>query len=121
MLSEDTGFQRDYGRDPYAGYESSAALYFSVAAADARFHPKELVVGVERGGRYKAYPFSELAEAPMPLRDSLGGQAITIHFDKAHRTATVRDAGGAEIFSLVAYWFAWYAFHPRTEVYQASR
>ncbi len=121
VLSEDTGFRRDYGRDPYAGYESSAALYFDVAATSQRYHPKELVVGVESGGRYKAYPFSELAKAPVPLRDTVGGEVIEVRFDRTHRTAMVRDAEGSERFSLVTYWFAWYAFHPETEVYQPSR
>lgn len=119
VLSEDTGFRRDYGRDPYAGYASSAALYFDVSATNKRYHPKELVVGVESGGRYKAYPFSELEKAPIPVRDSVGGQAIEVRFDRTHRTAIVRDAEGAERFSLITYWFAWYAFHPETEVYQS--
>jgi hypothetical protein len=119
VLSEDTGHARDYRRDPYAGYERSAALYFQVAATDGRYHPKEMVLGVESGGRYKAYAFCELEKAPVPLRDTLGGDALEIRFDRAHRTAVVRDAKGAERFGLLTYWFAWYAFHPDTEVFRA--
>lgn len=60
VLSEDTGFNRNYESDPYPGYESSSDIYFAVSEKDDRFHPKETVIGLEVNGKFKAYPFSEL-------------------------------------------------------------
>lgn len=119
LLSGDTGFARDYGRDPYAGYEQTAEPMFDVQHRDGRFPAKEWVLGVSIGEVHKAYPFSLLAKAigsQGVLRDQVGGQALTIHFDASHRSARVTDASSAELPSLMAYWFAWVAFHPGTEV-----
>jgi hypothetical protein len=119
VLSPDTGHARDYSRDPYAGYAQSEELMFPVRFASRRFHPKEQVIGVELNGRAKAYPFSELARAASPLVDRIGGRRLGILFDAAHRTARAVDAEGDELPGVIAYWFAWYAFRPDTEVFTA--
>ena len=71
VLSLDTGYRRDYTRDPYHGYENSAELLFPVLANDERLHPKEPVIGLEVDGRFKAYPFSELARTDGEIEDTL--------------------------------------------------
>jgi hypothetical protein len=120
VLSPATGFPRDYGRDPYAGYARSEEIMFPVRFASQRFHPKEQVVGVELGGRHQAYPFSELRRRGGAVADTVGGSPIRVEFDAEHRSARVLDARGQELPSVIAYWFAWYAFHPRTEVFTAQ-
>jgi len=55
VLSEETGFNRDYSRDPYAGYSTSARIMFPTANTSDRFPPKEPVLGVELNGARKAY------------------------------------------------------------------
>ena len=61
VLSDDTGFSRDYSRNPYDGYEKSRATYFAVNnKAPETYHPKEEVLGIEVNGEFKAYPFVEL-------------------------------------------------------------
>ncbi len=61
VLSFNTGFQRDYNKNPYKDYETSKKLYFPVShVAPEIFHPKEKVLGLNVGGHYKAYPFIEL-------------------------------------------------------------
>lgn len=120
VLTTDTGYNRDYQRDPYAHYYESRELMFEVPLTDARYHPKEQVVGIEIGGRAKAYPFSELSRAETPVTDTVGGQVIRVLFDAASRTATIQDEAGEELPSVVGFWFAWYAFHPGTEVFTAG-
>jgi hypothetical protein len=61
VLSEQTGFKRDYNRDPYEGYDTTPRLIFNVDKLSNQFHPKEKIVGIELEGVTKAYPFSELA------------------------------------------------------------
>lgn len=117
VLTPQTGHERDYRRDPYAGYGRSAELMFPVRFQDARLHPKEQVIGVSVGNLHKAYPFSHLSRVPTPLEDRLGTQQLRIEFDPAHRTGRVFDADGRVMPSVIAFWFAWYAFHPDTALF----
>lgn len=122
VLSTDTGFARDYARDPYAGYDRIQQLMFDVQHRDDRLPLKEWVFGLRIGGSAKAYPFSVLeraADRTGDLIDRVGGQRVHIHFDRAHRNAEAFDAQGRPIASITAFWFAWVAFHPRTEVLRA--
>ncbi len=124
VLSTDTGFARDYSRDPYHGYESTPRVLFPVAAKNDRFPAKEMVLGVELNGARKAYAFSELAKAlggrPRgTIDDQLGGRAVAIRFDGEHRSAQAFDSAGRELPAIVGYWFAWSAFFPATEIFVA--
>jgi len=121
VLSTDTGYRRDYARSPYGGYETERGLYFPVSAKSGRYHPKERVLGVEIGGVYKAYPFAELSKTDGDLRDRVGGEDIVIRFDWANDSASAFDAKGQQRAAMTGFWFAWYAFHPQTEVFQADR
>jgi len=120
VLSEDTGFVRHYSRDPYVGYDANPVILFPVANSSSRFDTKEVVLGLELDGRYKAYPFSELAKTEGEIVDKLGGREVRIVYDPKHRTAHVRDMAGKELPSLMTYWFAWYAFYPQGEVFYAK-
>ncbi|NMM25874.1 MAG: DUF3179 domain-containing protein [Glaciimonas sp.] len=121
MLSTDTGFTRGYTRDPYAGYTQDQTIMFPVAGRSLRYHPKELVIGLDASGKFKAYPFVELAKIKDgKMTDTLGGKALTVRFDPEHRTGAAFDAQGKEIPTVIAFWFAWYAFHRDTEVFQAK-
>jgi len=117
VLSRDTGYRRDYSRSPYGSYASDADLYFPVNARSARYHPKERVLGIEIGARFKAYPFAELARVESPWKDSFAGQDLVVMFDAETRSGEIRDASGKPLPSINAFWFAWYAFHPETEVF----
>ncbi len=121
VLSTDTGFARDYTRDPYTGYTQDQTIMFHVSGRSTRYHPKEPVIGIEVGGKFKAYPFVELAKTKGgKMTDTLGGKTLTVRFDSEHRTGAVFDAQGKEIPTVTAFWFAWYAFHRDTEVFQAK-
>ncbi len=118
VLSFDTGYARNYRNSPYAGYENSEALYFPVSHQDKRYHPKEITLGIAVNGVFKAYPFSELSKASSPLRDTVNGIPMVIHFDMETLSGRVEDMNGKPYPVLSAYWFAWFAFHPETEVFE---
>lgn len=120
VLSMDTGYNRDYSRSPYAGYEDSNQVWFPVANRDGRYHAKELVIGLELDGHVKAYPFAELSRHDTPFRDEVAGRHLTVHFDTRNRTGRVLDETGDEIPTVIAFWFAWTAFHPESDVFEAS-
>ena len=64
VLSRDTGYDRRYGQNPYAGYDSQSGPIgpFFNAQVDRRFPAMERVVGLDIGEGWAA-PFSELSEA----------------------------------------------------------
>lgn len=120
VLSTETGYQRDYSRSPYLGYESSRKLWFPVPAQDDRYHPKEQVLGVEVDGSFKAYPFVELEKSAGDVHDTLSGREIIVTYDRRNRAATAAFVDGDRLPAVTAFWFAWYAFHPDTGVYRAQ-
>lgn len=119
VLSPNTGRFRPYLRDPYAGYESSPEILFSVAFRAQGLHPKERVVGIRVGDVARAFPFVELAKTDGVVHDRIGDRSFTVRFDRKTSTALVTDEAGKPWPAIVAYWFAWYAFHPQTSRYEA--
>ncbi len=119
VLSQATGYRRDYQRNPYASYAFREQLYFPVSATDNRLTTKSWVIGLSVNGRHKAYPFDNLRQFNgEPVHDQLGGQDVTIYFDPDSHTASVKDADNIEIPIVTAYWFAWYAFYPDTALFE---
>jgi hypothetical protein len=123
VLSINTGFARDYNRDPYSGYERSRELYFSVShKAPPRYHPKERVLGLDANGVFKAYPFVELNRYNRPVfQDRVNGQTYHIHWDPEHQTGRILDTDGQRISTVTGFWFAWFAFHPNTLVFSGTK
>ena len=119
VLSTDTGYTRNYFRDPYTAYAGSDQLMFPVGEVDDRYPTKAWVLGVTRSGKSKAYPFLELKNAPTRFKDKIGSEEIEIVYEPEFKTTHVFDKNGKEIPTLIAYWFAWTAFHPETAVYTA--
>jgi hypothetical protein len=121
VLSEDTGLHRDYQRNPYEGYEKSRHTYFSVNnKAPDNYHPKEVVVGVEVNGIYKAYPFIELDKNSQPrFDDTVNGVSFTFEWDSANRHISITDTDGKPVAAIQGFWFAWFAFHPNTQVFKS--
>ncbi len=118
VLDTMTGHSRDYSRDPYAGYENVATLYFEVANRDQRFHEKEPVVGLTVAGEARVWPLSELEKVRnWPVHDSLAGTELRINYRASDRSVTITDAKGIQLPAVPAYWFAWVAFYPETQVF----
>jgi uncharacterized protein DUF3179 len=120
VLTNETGFRRDYGSDPYLGYRRTGSLMFPVAGRNPEYRNKSLVLGLEIDGRFKAYPFGELRKSPELFADQFQGQEFEVRFDKKNDAASIVNANGDELPVLIAYWFAWYAFHPESEIYAAD-
>jgi hypothetical protein len=78
VLSRDTGAVRDYGANPYAGYDSvNSSPFFPVEGDDERLLPMERVVAVEFGDVTVAYPFT-LLEGVRVVNDEIEGEPIVI-------------------------------------------
>lgn len=118
VLSTQTGFRRNYDRNPYQGYDKRPDLMFPVGKQNRAYHPKERVIGIEVSGSTKAYPFVELAKSKLPVEDVVNGQLLRIEFDSQSQTAMIYDENKKALPTVVGFWFAWYAFHPETEIYR---
>jgi len=118
VLSDKTGHFRDYSNNPYAGYGRSSEIYFPVNHQDNRLPGKEWIVGVVINSQAKAYSFESLKREEAGVKDTIGEEKITIHYDKKSESAVVKNNDGEIIPSVQAYWFAWRAFYPRTELYK---
>jgi hypothetical protein len=117
VLSTDTGHARDYNRDPYAGYERNPHTVFPVPMHNPALPNKELVAGILVNDQAKAYP---LARLPVRLEDTVAGQTVIVGYDAAARSVTVTGADGEPLPAVIAYWFAWQAFYPNTELFTGS-
>ncbi len=119
VLSRDTDYARNYDRDPYAEYAEDEALMFPVRFRTHGQHPKTPVLGAEIDGEARAYPFTAFpATGRHQFEDELGGERITILIDSDAQSGRVLDEQGEEIASLISFWFAWFAFHPETDLYE---
>jgi hypothetical protein len=77
VLSADTGFGRPYGADPYGDYYTSPSIYFPVSNRDSRLGLKEIVIGLEHDGVYRAYQLSKIEEEHV-INDDLAGRPVLI-------------------------------------------
>ncbi len=78
VLSRETGYDRPYGRNPYAGYDdvSKTPILYD-GPTDERLPPMEKVVTVRLGGEARAYPHRLTRERRI-IHDEVGGQAVVI-------------------------------------------
>ena len=118
VLSTDTGFRMNYRNTPYGEYQSKGRLMFPVGNRNSAYRNKELVLGITIDGIEKAYPFKELRKHGVEtFSDSIGDTELTIEWQEKEKYARAVDSNGEEIPTVIVYWFAWYAFHPGTEIF----
>jgi len=121
VLSTDTGYSINYRKSAYTEYKRSRQLMFPVKNRSNKYSNKELVLGVTIGDTFKAYPFKELRKQDRTsFDDSIGGTGLTIEWHEKEKFARAISSDGEEIPTVIVYWFAWYAFHPTTAIFQAG-
>ncbi len=118
VLSRDTGYSRDYSKNPYLAYSQNQSVMFDLAHESSQYEKKELVLGLRYNGKQRAYPFTELkAVGNSRIDDEFAGEKLTIEWHERDNYARVLDQDGNEIPSVITYWFAWYAFFPDTSIF----
>ena len=117
VLSTDTGFRRDYNRNPYAEYMQSANTLFPVPTLRRDLPKKTWVMGLLVDGKAKAYQLAYLPPDKV-LSDTVNGRDIVIHFDGESMEFEAEYADTREkIPAVMVYWFAWQGFYPDTEIF----
>lgn len=148
VLTEDTGYVRNYGDDPYGQYNPPRGYYadentlFSPLTTDDRFPPKAVVIGSRTADGSMAVPKEALRERTI-IERSVGDVPYVTVYDEALDTGyvyrnptdeSVEYDGETPTVSGDAYepdalpleraigfdamWFAWYGFYPSTVVHE---
>jgi len=105
VLSRDTGNRRNYGRNPYVGYDSVDQQPFLFrGVVDGRLSPMERVVTVAIGDDQVAYPYSEIAEVGV-VHDEVDATPIVVLWQAGVSSALDaalidegRDVGATGVF-----------------------
>ncbi len=116
VLSTATGHRRDYRVSPYEAYFRSPRLMFPVRRYSSRLKAKEPVLGVWTGRAARAYPLSAFGHGQTTVEDMIDGRRITIRFNPTANSIRVEQAEKG-LQWMYSFWFAWYAFHPQTDIY----
>ena len=107
VLTQNTGYQRDYSKNPYEDGVQDKMLYRIVSVTDVRYPPKTLMYVVPVGDKSAAFPI-----LPLLVED----QATLKILDKEIRVTTKGD----EVFSFIdgqpapgyyERWFSWATQH----------
>lgn len=105
VLSRDTGHSREYGRNPYRGYDSGRPMSsFFFGKTDDRLPMMERIVSLRDGDEALAVPFSELEQHRVANVD-LAGRRIAVFWSPGtasalddSRIADGRDVGASAAF-----------------------
>jgi hypothetical protein len=116
VLSTDTGFERNYTRDPYGSYDPSKGLMFGVGKVRNDLPHNAWVIGFLVGETAYAVPLDALPDGKTVLLESAGAQ-ITLRLDATTRAIQVNNGTNA-VPTVRAYWFAWQAFNPETRIWK---
>ena len=96
ILSQDTGYRRDYGSGVvYNDYFASADLMFPALADQARQRQKDYVFGIQQFGAAKAWPLTAFARRPV-INDAVGDVAVVVIGDDETRTVRAYARGALQ-------------------------
>jgi hypothetical protein len=105
VLSRDTGHPRNYGRNPYYGYDdiNHTPFLFNGATPD-QLPPMARVLTVDLNGEAAAYPYDALSELKV-VNDTVGGNDVVLFWTEGTASAlnTSNISDGREVGSAVAY------------------
>lgn len=77
VLTTDTGQLRPYGSDPYGDYYTDPRIIFPVENKDDRMHPKEIILGFDDDGIYKAYRQQDV-ESNKVINDKINDKNVLL-------------------------------------------
>jgi len=91
VLLRETGYERNYGRNPYVGYDHvSRRSFASRSQTDDRLSPMEKVIAVNIKNTSKAYPY-RISRKKHVINDIVGGKQIAVFHDDGAVSALDRS------------------------------
>jgi hypothetical protein len=107
VLSRDTGYDRDYGRNPYFGYDdiNSVPFLYRGTPTPNILTATERVLTIDLNGEAVAYPYDLLQEVHV-VNDTVGSEDVVVFWQAGvasaldtSEVATGRDVGTGAAFS----------------------
>ncbi|HEX6270588.1 MAG TPA: DUF3179 domain-containing protein [Anaerolineales bacterium] len=107
VLSRETGYGRNYGHNPYIGYDDvdNPPFLYQGPVTPGQLPPVARVLTIDLNGEAVAYPYETLEEIAV-VNDTVGGAAVAIFWQAGTAspldrltTAGGRDVGAAAAFS----------------------
>lgn len=107
VLSRETGYRRDYGRNPYVGYDAIRTRPFLYEGPEtpATLLAMARVLTLDLGGEAVAYPYEVLAREGV-VNDTVGGMPVVVFWQAGTASALDdaavamgRDVGAAAAFA----------------------
>ncbi len=105
VLSRETGFSRDYGKNPYFGYDDiNQTPFLFNGETPSQLPPMARVLTLENKNETVAYPYDILSRVGV-INDTVGGEAIVIFWNKGTTSAldTSKISEGRDVGAAVAY------------------
>jgi hypothetical protein len=127
VLSTDTGYFRDYKKDPYGSYTADSlsnyytnrSLFFPINNTDTRetFHEKYSIIGVKQDDKQLAIDKARVKSSGS-IEFDFNGQTFMATYDESIDSVRItnNDVNLSNPTYFEVMWFAWYAFYPETEV-----
>jgi uncharacterized protein DUF3179 len=110
VLSRETGFSRDYGQNPYAGYDDidNSPFLYEGPQTPGTLPPMARVITVDSGGEAVAYPYDVLRRERV-VNDTVAGAPVVVLWEPGTASAldedavaAGRDVGSAAVFARAA-------------------
>jgi hypothetical protein len=107
VLSRETGYLRDYGHNPYVGYDdvNNLPFLYQGPATPDQLPPVARVLTIDLNGEAVAYPYETLKQIGV-VNDTVGGEDVVVFWQAgtvspldSSTTASGRDVGTAMTFS----------------------
>lgn len=105
VLSQDTGYNRSYGRNPYPGYDSNSNPFlYRGPELDDSFSPTERVLSVKHGGEWGYAVFSQLERDGFAETEVAGDPVLFVYGAPVNSpldSSSVsggRDVGSARVY-----------------------
>lgn len=107
VLSRETGYLRDYGENPYVGYDdvNNPPFLYEGPPTPNQLPPVARVLTIDLNGEAVAYPYETLEKVGV-VNDTVGGDDVVVFWQAgtaspldSSSTASGRDVGTAAAFS----------------------
>jgi len=105
LLSEKTGFSRDYTAYPYGSFREDQSLLFPVNnSGDRRLHRKERVLGINVGTSSKVYPINNFSSQVEVINEVVGDMQVVAAGSSGHNIGVIfnRELEDCTVLDFVA-------------------
>lgn len=109
VLSDETGYERSYGENPYAGYDESENPFLFIGEPDGRLPAIARVLGVAGDGDTLAFPYDEVREGAVDgwatASARVGSQDVVVFWKAGTASAldTPTIAEGRDVGAMAAF------------------